>query len=168
MAAGVRRERLVAAGRGAADPLATPALSRRVEIRACEWEEMSMVGLFAQMWVLELAAFLLGAAVTWLVFVRPARAAAARAAQPVHLPPAWASGGAAGAGPAPPEARAADPHHRPRARGARRPRPARPRAAGSSRADVLEQLTHDVAAARSIPSPGWPFGAGLTRSPPGG
>jgi hypothetical protein len=55
-------------------------------------EEMSVVGLFAQMWALELAAFLLGAAVTWLVFVRPARAAAVRAAQPVHLPPAWASG----------------------------------------------------------------------------
>ena len=54
--------------------------------------EVSVVGLFAQMWALELAAFLLGAAVTWLVFVRPARAAAARAAQPVHLPPAWASG----------------------------------------------------------------------------
>jgi hypothetical protein len=52
---------------------------------------MPMAGLFAQMWLLELAAFLLGAAVTWLVFVRPARAAAARAAQPVHLPPAWAS-----------------------------------------------------------------------------
>jgi outer membrane protein OmpA-like peptidoglycan-associated protein len=32
VAAGVRRERLVAVGRGAADPLATPALSRRVEI----------------------------------------------------------------------------------------------------------------------------------------
>jgi outer membrane protein OmpA-like peptidoglycan-associated protein len=31
-AAGVRRERLVAVGRGAADPLPTPALSRRVEI----------------------------------------------------------------------------------------------------------------------------------------
>jgi hypothetical protein len=52
-----------------------------------------MAALFAQMWVLELAAFLLGAAVTWLVFVRPARAAAAaRAAQPVPLPPAVASG----------------------------------------------------------------------------
>jgi len=51
-----------------------------------------MAALFAQMWALELAAFLLGAAVTWLVFVRPARAAAARAAQPVPLPPAWASG----------------------------------------------------------------------------
>jgi hypothetical protein len=50
-----------------------------------------MVGLFAQMWALELVAFLLGAAVTWLVFVRPARAAAARAAaQPTHVPPAWA------------------------------------------------------------------------------
>ena len=46
-----------------------------------------MAGLFAQMWLLELAAFLLGAAVTWLVFVRPARAAAARAAQPVHRRP---------------------------------------------------------------------------------
>jgi outer membrane protein OmpA-like peptidoglycan-associated protein len=32
VAAGVRRERLAAVGRGAADPLATPALSRRVEI----------------------------------------------------------------------------------------------------------------------------------------
>ena len=32
VAAGVRRERLVAVGRGAAEPLATPALSRRVEI----------------------------------------------------------------------------------------------------------------------------------------
>lgn len=52
---------------------------------------MPMAELFAQMWLLELAAFLLGAAVTWLVFVRPARAAVARAAQPVHLPPAWAS-----------------------------------------------------------------------------
>ena len=51
-----------------------------------------MAALFAQMWVLELAAFLLGAAVTWLVFVRPARAAATRAAQPVPLPPVWASG----------------------------------------------------------------------------
>ena len=51
-----------------------------------------MVGLFAQMWALELVAFLLGAAVTWLVFVRPARAAAVRAAQPVPMPPAWASG----------------------------------------------------------------------------
>ena len=50
-----------------------------------------MVALFAQMWALELTAFLLGAAVTWLVFVRPARTAAARAAQPVPLPPAWAS-----------------------------------------------------------------------------
>ena len=50
-----------------------------------------MAGLFAQMWLLELAAFLLGAAVTWLVFVRPARSAAARAALPVHLPPAWAA-----------------------------------------------------------------------------
>jgi hypothetical protein len=50
-----------------------------------------MAALFAQMWALELAAFLLGAAVTWLVFVRPARAAAARAAQPVHQPPAWAT-----------------------------------------------------------------------------
>ena len=37
-----------------------------------------MAALFAQMWALELAAFLLGAAVTWLVFVRPARAAAVR------------------------------------------------------------------------------------------
>ena len=44
-----------------------------------------MAALFAQMWALELAAFLLGAAVTWLVFVRPARAAAVRAAVP---PPA--------------------------------------------------------------------------------
>jgi hypothetical protein len=53
---------------------------------------MPMVGVFAQMWVLELVAFLLGAAVTWLVFVRPARAAAARAAaQPAHVPSAWAS-----------------------------------------------------------------------------
>ncbi len=34
VAAGVRRERLVAVGRGATDPLATPALSRRVEISA--------------------------------------------------------------------------------------------------------------------------------------
>jgi hypothetical protein len=53
-----------------------------------------MAALFAQMWVLELAAFLLGAAVTWLVFVRPARAAAAaaQAAQPVPQPPTWASG----------------------------------------------------------------------------
>jgi hypothetical protein len=51
-----------------------------------------MAALFVQMWALELASFLLGAAVTWLVFVRPARAAAVRAAQPVHLPPpAWAS-----------------------------------------------------------------------------
>ncbi len=50
-----------------------------------------MAGLFVQMWLLELVAFLLGAAVTWLVFVRPARAAAVRAAQPVHLPPAWTS-----------------------------------------------------------------------------
>jgi hypothetical protein len=51
-----------------------------------------MVELFAQMWALELMAFLLGAAVTWLVFVRPARAAAARAAaQPAPVPPAWAS-----------------------------------------------------------------------------
>jgi hypothetical protein len=49
-----------------------------------------MAWLFAQMWGLEVAAFLLGAAVTWLVFVRPARAAA-RLAQPVHLPPAWAT-----------------------------------------------------------------------------
>ncbi len=46
--------------------------------------------LFAQMWALEVAAFLLGAGVTWVVFVRPARAAA-RLAQPVPLPPAWAS-----------------------------------------------------------------------------
>ena len=46
-----------------------------------------MAALFAQMWALELAAFLLGAAVTWLVFVRPARAAATRAAQSVPLPP---------------------------------------------------------------------------------
>ena len=44
-----------------------------------------MAALFAQMWALELTAFLLGAAVTWLVFVRPARAAAVRAAVP---PPA--------------------------------------------------------------------------------
>ena len=44
-----------------------------------------MAALFAQMWALELAAFLLGSAVTWLVFVRPARAAAVRAAVP---PPA--------------------------------------------------------------------------------
>lgn len=49
-----------------------------------------MAWLFAQMWALEVAAFLLGAAVTWLVFVRPARAAV-RTAQPVPLPPAWAS-----------------------------------------------------------------------------
>jgi hypothetical protein len=49
-----------------------------------------MTWLFAQMWALEVAAFLLGAAVTWLVFVRPARAAARRA-QPVPLPPDWAS-----------------------------------------------------------------------------
>ena len=49
-----------------------------------------MEWLFAQMWALEVAAFLLGAAVTWLVFVRPARAAA-RAARPVPLPPDWAS-----------------------------------------------------------------------------
>lgn len=34
VAAGVRRERLVAVGRGAAAPLATPAQSRRVEFRA--------------------------------------------------------------------------------------------------------------------------------------
>ena len=44
-----------------------------------------MAALFAQMWALELAAFLLGAAITWLVFVRPARAAAVRTAVP---PPA--------------------------------------------------------------------------------
>lgn len=50
-----------------------------------------MAWLFAQMWALEVAAFLLGAAVTWVVFVRPARSAA-RAAEPVPLPPAWASG----------------------------------------------------------------------------
>jgi hypothetical protein len=49
-----------------------------------------MTWLFAQMWALEVAAFLLGAAVTWAVFVRPARSAA-RAARPVPLPPAWAS-----------------------------------------------------------------------------
>jgi hypothetical protein len=49
-----------------------------------------MTWLFAQMWALEVAAFLLGAAATWLVFVRPARSAA-RAARPVPLPPAWAS-----------------------------------------------------------------------------
>ena len=47
-----------------------------------------MAALFAQMWALELTAFLLGAAVTWLVFVRPARAAAARPAAP---PPALPS-----------------------------------------------------------------------------
>ena len=34
VADGVRRERLVVAGRGSADPLATPAQSRRVEIKA--------------------------------------------------------------------------------------------------------------------------------------
>jgi outer membrane protein OmpA-like peptidoglycan-associated protein len=34
VAAGVRRERLVAVGRGSAEPLATPAESRRVEIKA--------------------------------------------------------------------------------------------------------------------------------------
>ena len=34
VAAGVRRERLVVAGRGSAEPLATPELSRRVEIKA--------------------------------------------------------------------------------------------------------------------------------------
>jgi len=34
VAGGVRRERLVVAGRGSADPLATPAQSRRVEIKA--------------------------------------------------------------------------------------------------------------------------------------
>jgi outer membrane protein OmpA-like peptidoglycan-associated protein len=34
VAAGVRRERLVVASRGSADPLATPAQSRRVEIKA--------------------------------------------------------------------------------------------------------------------------------------
>ena len=49
-----------------------------------------MTWLFAQMWALEAAAFLLGSAVTWLVFVRPARSAA-RAARPVPLPQAWAS-----------------------------------------------------------------------------
>jgi hypothetical protein len=51
-----------------------------------------MAALFAQMWVLELAAFLLGAAVTWLVFVRPARAAAAAQAAQPPVPPAWAAG----------------------------------------------------------------------------
>jgi outer membrane protein OmpA-like peptidoglycan-associated protein len=34
VAAGVRRERLLAVGRGSAEPLATPELSRRVEIKA--------------------------------------------------------------------------------------------------------------------------------------
>ena len=34
VAAGVRRERLVPVGRGSAEPLATPELSRRVEIKA--------------------------------------------------------------------------------------------------------------------------------------
>jgi hypothetical protein len=67
-----------------------------------------MAALFAQMWALELAAFLLGAAVTWLVFVRPARAAAARAAaQPAPLPPAWAS--EAQEQPGPPPTPAAEP-----------------------------------------------------------
>ena len=99
---------------------------------------MPMAGLFAQMWLLELAAFLLGAAVTWLVFVRPARAAAARAAKPVHLPPAWAS---APSGPTPrasepesptvdtnPALSALDAHARHARRG------------GFAAADVLEQL----------------------------
>jgi hypothetical protein len=61
-----------------------------------------MVGLFAQMWLLELAAFLLGAAVTWLVFVRPARSAA-RAAQPTHTPPEWATAPPESPGAAEPE-----------------------------------------------------------------
>jgi hypothetical protein len=102
-------------------------------------EEMSVVGLFAQMWALELAAFLLGSAVTWLVFVRPARAAAVRAAQPVHLPPAWASGERPVPSPRTPDAEpptvttdsalaALDAH----ARHARR--------SGLSAADVLEQM----------------------------
>jgi hypothetical protein len=46
-----------------------------------------MAWLFAQMWMLELAAFLLGAAATWVAFVRPARAAARAAAQ--APPPGW-------------------------------------------------------------------------------
>jgi hypothetical protein len=97
-----------------------------------------MAALFAQMWALELAAFLLGAAVTWLVFVRPARAAAARAAQPVHLPPAWASNPSPDQ-PSPPEAEAPTPRADPalaeldaHARHARR--------SGLFAADVLEQL----------------------------
>jgi hypothetical protein len=45
-----------------------------------------MAALFAQMWLLELAAFLLGGAVTWLVFVRPARAAARDAAYALPAP----------------------------------------------------------------------------------
>jgi hypothetical protein len=46
-----------------------------------------MAWLFAQMWALEMVAFLAGAVVTWLVFVRPAKAAATRAAS--ALPSAW-------------------------------------------------------------------------------
>lgn len=101
-----------------------------------------MVGLFAQMWALELVAFLLGAAVTWLVFVRPARRAATRAAAPpVPVPPAWASAPSADPLPAPrapePAAPTADPalaELDAHARHARR--------SGLYAADVLEQLNN--------------------------
>ena len=54
-----------------------------------------MTWLFAQVWVLFLVAFLLGAAATWLAFVRPLRAAARRPREPVPTPPqAWAGGSA--------------------------------------------------------------------------
>ena len=92
-----------------------------------------MAALFAQMWALELAAFLLGAAVTWLAFVPPARAAAKRAAQPVLLLPAWQS----------------------------RPSPDQP--VPSPREPEAPTPTADPALANSTPTPGTPVAAVSSR-----
>ena len=61
--------------------------------------------LFAEVWVLCVVAFLVGAAVTWLVFVRPLRGAARESGpEPQWTPvPRWASGdGDSDAGATPP------------------------------------------------------------------
>ncbi|MCW0215721.1 MAG: hypothetical protein OJJ54_20380 [Pseudonocardia sp.] len=117
-----------------------------------------MVWLFGQVWLLLVVAFLLGAALTWVAFVAPARRAARRAPVAEWTPPSWTP--AAGppsvpVAPGPPRDAVAEPPRIPAPADSalaeldQRRNAARRRSAGAAAAGAIDSLTSGTGA--SIP-----------------